>query len=199
MALLKRQAKAKSMGGARKPKGVRHCVRELLEPSGKKRCVKFAAGPRGSALIGGRRKSRGGCEHCGHPCPYGYEGPAREIVREVELMPEMMGSALIGGRRRSASRGSALIGGRKRSVSRRSASVGGRRKASSHKKPMGGLFSAASRRKAEQTRQLRKLAEEEYVREAVCRDNVSMKEAKAGFKIRWKNGGKAAAQAAAGL
>jgi hypothetical protein len=41
------------VGGARMPKGIRHCVSERMEPSGMKRCAKYAAGPRGSALVGG--------------------------------------------------------------------------------------------------------------------------------------------------
>lgn len=47
------------VGGARMSKGLRHCVpgAEIVQPSGLKRCSRFAAGPagasRGSGLVGG--------------------------------------------------------------------------------------------------------------------------------------------------
>lgn len=43
-------------GGARMPKGVRHCMEEVMEPSGVRRCAKYMPGPRGMhgmALSGG--------------------------------------------------------------------------------------------------------------------------------------------------
>lgn len=43
----------KGMGGARMAKGIRHCMEEKMGPSGLRRCAKYAAGPRGSALVGG--------------------------------------------------------------------------------------------------------------------------------------------------
>lgn len=61
------------VGGRARPKGVRHCMEEVMEPSGVRRCARFAPGPAGMALVGGARRSKG------------------------EYMPGPAGMALVGG------------------------------------------------------------------------------------------------------
>jgi len=57
LGLLQRSVDNNPYGGRRPSKGIRHCLQEVMEPSGVRRCAKYASG---AALIGGRRRAAAG-------------------------------------------------------------------------------------------------------------------------------------------
>lgn len=53
-----------NVGGRRPSKGIRHCLREVMEPSGVRRCARYAPG--GGVLLGGKGTREGGLKAAAH-------------------------------------------------------------------------------------------------------------------------------------
>jgi hypothetical protein len=74
----RRRSPKKKMGGSKRSKGIRHCVKESRHPSGRMRCSEYAMGgcEGYGVLIGGRRR------RVGRPKGSGSKG-IRHCVRET--------------------------------------------------------------------------------------------------------------------
>jgi hypothetical protein len=66
------------VGAGRPSKGLRHCVSERAGPSGKKRCAKYAPGPKGSGRSGGGKYRS--CDVISARGPSGKERCVRYVV-----------------------------------------------------------------------------------------------------------------------